>query len=135
MPLEMERHLRTEARQHGYKVGSRRYNAYVYGTLRKSGMLNSNHAGSLGPDKMFTIKKLDYKPTIPNVKAIHIAVVVVVIYLLYTHFMGMNPFMSQSGVNGDGASTYVNTQSYGGWIATQYHPLGANAGALTGESN
>ena len=136
MPLAMEKGLKRGAIKHGFKPGSKRYNAYVYGHMQNIGVLNSNHAGSLGPDKMFNIKKLDYKPTFANVKGVHIAVIVVVAYLLYRHFTGFDIFAHPNpGVNGDGATQYVNTQSYGGWVATQYNSLGANAGALNGESN
>lgn len=35
MPLKAERSLKREAHKHGFKTGSKRYRAYVYGTLNK----------------------------------------------------------------------------------------------------
>lgn len=35
MPRRAERNLKREAKKHGYKPGSDRYNRYVYGTLGK----------------------------------------------------------------------------------------------------
>lgn len=83
------------------------------------------------------IPNLDYKPTFANVRGIHIAVVVVLLLLAYHFFFGgaSLAFARFNGKNGDGSSTYVDTQSFSGWIATQYNSLGANAGALNGESN
>lgn len=135
MPLKMERSLKAQARKHGFAPGSKRYDAYVYGTLRKEALAH-NHAGALGPEKMFKIKSLDYKPTFANVKGVHIAVTAVIVYLLYSHFTGYSlTTLKNPGKNGDGATQYVNTQSYGGWVATQYNSLGASAGALDGLSN
>jgi len=144
MPLAAERSLKAGAREHGFKKGTHRYNAYVYGTMNKLGILEHNHAGNLGPDKLLkgAPKKLDYDPTIANVHGIHIGVVVVLIFLLVYHFRGQlfqvglgGGAHANPGMNGDGASGYINTQSYGGWIATQYNSLGATAGALNGEAD
>lgn len=140
MPLKAERSLQAGAKEHGFKKGTHRYNAYVYGTMNKLGILEHNHAGNLGPDKLLknAPKKLDYDPTFANVHGVHIAVVVALIFLFVYHVRKQNfsagPH-ANPGVNGDGASGYVNTQSYGGWVATQYNSLGAYAGALNGESN
>ena len=135
MPVKLERHLQAEARQKGYKRGSERYNAYVYGTMNKLGMLSHNHAGNLGPDKL--LHKADYSPTFTNVKGVHIAIVVVIIFLVIWWMKGgsMGPMYTGSYANGDGASRYLNTASYKGWVAYQYNSLGAQAGALNGESN
>lgn len=35
MPLKMEKSLKHEALKHGMKKGTKRYNAYVFGTLQK----------------------------------------------------------------------------------------------------
>lgn len=142
MPLKLERSLQAEARHHGFKKGSKRYNAYVYGTMNKLGILSSNHAGALGPDKLLEGKSLDYEPTFKNVHGIHIAVIVAIIFVLVYHFrgqvfqIGLGGGRKQApGSNGDGASAYLDQQTYAGWIATQYNSLGAMAGALNGEAN
>lgn len=143
MPLAAERSLQAGARQHGFKKGTRRYNAYVYGTMNKLGILSSNHAGALGPDKLLKGTNLDYEPTFKNVHGIHIAVVVAIIFVLAYHFRGQifqlglggGGKKQAPGPNGDGASAYIDQQSYAGWIATQYNSLGAMAGALNGEAN
>jgi len=37
MPLALEKKLHEEAIKKGYKPGSKQYNAYVYGTMRRMG--------------------------------------------------------------------------------------------------
>lgn len=37
MPKKMEAALKREAKKKGFKPGSKRYDAYVYGTMRKTG--------------------------------------------------------------------------------------------------
>lgn len=37
MPAKMERALKRKAKKKGFKAGSKRYGAYVYGTMRKTG--------------------------------------------------------------------------------------------------
>lgn len=82
--------------------------------------------------------KFDYEPTIPNVRGIHIGVVVAILFLLWWFFcrgyVGFNPMMT-TGVNGDGAATYLNVADTTGWIEYQYNSLGAFAGAGVGGSN
>lgn len=134
MPLLAEQNLKKQAKQHGFKKGSRRYNAYVYGTMNKLGILNSNHAGALGPDRLVGKIDLDYRPTFDKVPGIHIAVTVAIILLLWYFISGKQlPFVG--GINGSGASTYNNVQSVRGWMTYQFNSLGANAGVLNGESN
>lgn len=135
MPLAAERSLKTEARKHGFKKGTRRYNAYVYGTMNKLGILTSNHAGSLAPDRMIGKVDLDYRPTFANVHGVHIAVIVALLLLIVWHVNFSHPSFINPGKNGDGATGYINTQSYAGWKDVQYNALGATAGALYGESN
>lgn len=37
MPEKMEKELKAQAKKKGIKKGSKRYGAYVYGTMRKTG--------------------------------------------------------------------------------------------------
>lgn len=135
MPLKLEHSLQGEARQKGYRKGTKRYDRYVYGTMNKLGLMSHNHAGNLGPDRLLRGKG-DYEPTFKNVRGIHIGVVTVIILLVVWYLvMGKGTTWSYKGVNGDGASVYLNTASYSGWKAYQYNALGATSGALNGESN
>lgn len=133
MPEQLERKLKSEAHDKGFKTGSKRYNAYVYGTLNKLGVLNSNHAGALAPEGI--LMKLTYNSTHPNVRGVHIGIVVALLFVI-GWFMTKGKLNPQPGAqNGDGASQYLNTADYTGWVQYQYNDLGAQAGALTGESN
>lgn len=125
MPAKLEHNLERGAREHGFKKGSKRYNAYVYGYMNEHGFLRHNHAGNLGPDKILKDRpklKLDYEPSIKGVHGIHIGIMVAVIFLLYLAIFG-NPF--KSGVSTDLLS----------WWDIQYNSLGAHANADVGESN
>lgn len=81
--------------------------------------------------------KFDYKPTIEHVRGIHIGVVVAIILVVWLYMRGglHGAIAAVPGVNGDGASTYVDARSVSGWKDLQYNSLGADAGALEGLSN
>jgi hypothetical protein len=142
MPKELEEKLGREAEHHGYKKGSKHYNAYVYGTLNA---IAHNKAG--GPEKVFShdpfkMKKLGgYDSTHPKVKGIHIGITVAIIlvvayYIVHGTGLHMSSVPSPAQVNPFVPSTpYPGWADYTGWQNTQYNQLGAYAGALHGEGN
>lgn len=88
---------------------------------------------TLGADKLIKGKG-NYEPTFKNVRGIHIGVVTVMVLLVGWYLLKDRPTVIR-GSNGDGATSYVDTQSFQGWKFYQYNSLGAMAGALNGESN
>lgn len=47
MPEELHRRLHEEALKHGYQPGTEKYNAFVYGTMRKiEERKDAKHSGS-----------------------------------------------------------------------------------------
>jgi hypothetical protein len=78
--------------------------------------------------------KFNYEPTFPNVRGVHIGIIVAILLVVIWHTRGMyNPVVGD--VNGDGSTTFVDVSSTQGWIAMQYNSLGSQAGAGVGESN
>ena len=83
MPKQMEQRLSKEAQSKGLQKGSKRYNAYVYGTMNKMGKLDpisSNHAG--GPEKVFSENPLPGFKNPPNVTVPHILLVTGIIFVV-----------------------------------------------------
>lgn len=131
MPIKVEHALEKSAEKHHFKKGSKRYNAYVYGTMNKLGLFSYNHAGNLGPDKLLnnssggkvpSMKSFDYEPTFPNVHGVHIGICIVVIVIIYLAVFGY-PFWPKTSLE------------MAQWADIQYNSLGAQAGALTGEAD
>lgn len=85
--------------------------------------------------KLFGPDKFNYTPTFKNVRGIHIGVVTVIFLLIAWYLFKGNIGYNPPARNGNGATAYVDTQSFQGWKFYQYNSLGATAGALNGESN
>lgn len=81
--------------------------------------------------------KFNYEPTFKNVRGIHIGIIVAVLFLIYWSVMRGGSYTPNvdTGVNGDGASAYLNVADTTGWIEYQYNSLGSSAGAGIGESS
>lgn len=134
MPKEVEDKLKHEAAQKGFKRGSDRYNAYVYGTMQRLGLLKHNHAGNLGPDKLFKGKTMHERVT-----PVEIGIVVALILLWYTVCF-KNAYVTPSTPIPNLSNTFLPVEpytpiDYSAWEDVQYNSLGANAGAGNGQSN
>lgn len=127
MPEAMERSLRAEAEKHGYLRGSRRYNSYVYGTLQK--FKKHNHAGWLGPDKIFRNKGKHMKDIIYLFHIGAIAFGIIALWILFGVLEG------GSGSSSNIPSYYDPNLNYDSWSDYQRNSYGANAGILEGEAN
>lgn len=141
MPKALENKLEHEASRHGYKKGSERYNAYVYGTMN---IIEHNKAG--GPEKVFEGKNPFHKmggastQTHPKVHGVHIGITMAII-IVAAYFIFKGPLLTSSTPSPAQVNPWVPTSpypgyaSYKGWVNTQYGALGAYAGALNGQSD
>lgn len=135
MPKKLEAKLEREASEKGYT--GRRKDRYVYGTLNKMGLLNSNHAGNLGPDKLL---KGGYEPMTPHVNAVEIGVVVALVLLVWFLFFKQPITIINSTPIPHLDNTFLPSEpytpiDYSAWEDVQYNSLGANAGDGQGQSN